>query len=381
MKTIIKLSLITAMTSGLLYAQETKRYEIKSAKIEYSLKTSGDIMGGLAKVKGIGKKRLIFDNYGMRELTEKNKVTKTTTMGKTKVDKNHTLKYMNGAVLYSTNFEKKKIIRLQNPMSRMGGLFGGNTSQKGQKMLEKMGGKKIGTDEVVGVKCDIWDLSGIKQCLYKGIPLKVESNIMGLKSVEIATKAEFDLALKDDDFKLPDYPVYQQSSDYTQKPKKLDKQKLKAMDEKDNIKGAEEAKEGAKALQGMGAGLKAAKEAGYDPKSGKDMTPAQEKAMRKAMMNAMGGETTMLKRQKQKILKNAKNISKARECFTKAENKNDANRCEEIMDSEDPQHHSKWNKSIKSNLLKELDIFEKSIPCVEKSKNFYALKSCFPEDD
>jgi len=375
MKTIIKLSLITVMASGLLYAQETKRYEIKSAKIEYSLKTSGDIMGGLAKVKGIGKKRLIFDNYGMRELTEENKVTKTTTMGQTKVDKNHTLKYMNGAVLYSTNFEKKKIIRLQNPMSRMGGLFGGDVSKKGQEMLEKMGGKKIGTDKVAGVKCDIWDLSGIKQCLYKGIPLKVESNIMGIKSVEIATKAEFDLDLKDDDFKLPDYPIYGINGG------KLDQSKLEEMDKKSNIKSKEEAKKGAKVLEGLGVGIAAAEKEGYDPKSGKEMTPAQEKAMRKAMMNAMGGESAMLKRQKQKILKNAKNISKARECFTKAENKNDANRCEEIMDSEDPEHHSKWNKSIKSNLLEELDTFEKSIPCIEKAKTFFALKSCFPDEE
>lgn len=384
MKTTIKLSLITVMISGLLYAEETKRYEIKSAKIEYELKSSGDMMGGMVKIETLGKKRLLFDNYGMRELTEENKVSKNTTMGQTKVNKVHTLKYMNGAVLYSTNFKKKKIMRMQNPMSKMGGLFGGDLSKKGEEMLKSIGGKKIGTDTVAGIGCDVWDLSGIKQCLYKGIPLKVESNIMGLKSVEIATKAEFDLSLKSDDFKLPNYPIYQFDQDSMmrgEKPKLLDKSKLKEMDEKDNLKASKEAKDGVNALKGIGAGLAAAKESGYDLKSGKDMTPKQEEAMRKAMMAAMGGKKSILEKQKKDILKDAENITKAKACFRKAESKNDANLCEKMMNSEDPEYHSKWNKSIKENLLKELDSFEKSLPCIEKAETFNALKACFPEED
>jgi len=70
-------------------------------------------------------------------------------------------------------------------------------------MLKKMGGKKIGSDKVAGYSCDVWELMGTKQCLYKGIPLKIESDVMGIKSVEIATKAEFS-TVTNKDFKLPD---------------------------------------------------------------------------------------------------------------------------------------------------------------------------------
>ena len=68
-------------------------------------------------------------------------------------------------------------------------------------------GKKTGTDKVLGYTCEVWELMGVKQCIYKGIPLRVESNIMGMKNMEIATKAEFEISLSKDNFKLPDFPL------------------------------------------------------------------------------------------------------------------------------------------------------------------------------
>ena len=98
--------MITVMMSGLVQANDMKRYEVKSGKIEYTLKGSGEMMGGMVKIKSIGKKRLIFDNYGLKELSEENKVSKNTTMGTTKVDKTHSLKYMNGAIIYGVQLKK-----------------------------------------------------------------------------------------------------------------------------------------------------------------------------------------------------------------------------------------------------------------------------------
>ncbi len=73
-------------------------------------------------------------------------------------------------------------MRMQNPMIAMAGLMGGGESMKqtGKEMMIQMGGKKVGTDKVLGYPCDVWDLMGVKQCMYKGLPLKVESNIMGV---------------------------------------------------------------------------------------------------------------------------------------------------------------------------------------------------------
>ena len=185
-----------------------KRYDVKSGKIEYSMKESGNIMG-MVKIKGVGKKRLVFDNYGVKDLTEENKVKKETTGGKSKVEKTHTIQYMNAGILYQVDFDRKKIIRMENPAMAMNAMMGGgkNVGQTGEAMMKSMGGKKVGTDKVLGYSCDVWDLMGMKQCMYKGIPLRIESNIMGLKSTQVATKADFELSLSEDDFKLPDFPL------------------------------------------------------------------------------------------------------------------------------------------------------------------------------
>jgi len=385
MKNIIKMSVITIVVSGLVNAQEMKRYDVESANIEYELKGSGNMMGGMVKIKSLGKKRLVFDNYGLQELTEENKVTKNTTMGKTKVDKMHVLSYANYAIVYRVNFKKKEIMRQKNSGMMMANMLGGdNFSKKGEEMLKKMGGKKIGTDKVAGHTCDIWDLSGIKQCLYKGIPLRVESNIMGMKSLEIATKAEFDIEIKKEDFKLPDYPIFNFDMDAMmqgEKPKPIDKSKLEEMDRKANSKAQEKAKESKNALKGIGAGMAAAVKAGFDPKSGKDMTPEQEKAMRKGMMNAMGGEDVILKKMKDKILTDMKSLPKAKNCFKKANSVEDANACERLIDDEEPEVHHEWNSNIKKNLLEELDGADVIKSCVEKSKSMDEFSHCFPKDD
>jgi len=376
MKNIIKMSIIAVVISGLAQAQDMKRYEVKSAKIEYDIKGSGNMMGGMVKIKSVGKKRLIFDNYGLKELNEESKVTKNTTMGTTKVDKVHVLNYMNGAIVYGVDFKHKRINRMENPMSGLAGLLGGkNATKTGEEMLKKMGGKKIGTDKVAGQSCDIWKLSAATQCIYKGVVLRVETDIMGLKTLEVATKAEFDLTLKKDAFKLPDYSIYG-----TQSPKALDKSKLEAMDKKANAKAKGESKEAEKGLEAMGKGFEAAVKAGYDPKSGKEMTPAQEKAMRKGMMNAMGGEDVMLKEMKNEILADIKEIPKAKKCFQNADTLKEANACERIFDAEEPEIHTKWNSKIKADLLKEIDGASGIEKCVKEAKTMDDMQACFPKD-
>ena len=89
-------------------ADMLKRYEVQSAKILYETRGSGDVMG-MVQTESKGKKRLIFADYGAKEITELVKVTKTTTNGKSEVEKLHSLQYMNGSILYSVNFKRKKI--------------------------------------------------------------------------------------------------------------------------------------------------------------------------------------------------------------------------------------------------------------------------------
>ena len=225
---ILKISIPRARvcTQQFAGADQYKKNAVESGKIDYKITGSGNIMGITTKT--VGKKRVLFDAYGARELNEENQVQKTVIGGNAKVDKSHKLTYMKGAMIYTVDLKAERIIRMQNPgFAMMSAMGGKDVMQTGEAMMKKMGGKKVGTDKVLGYTCDVWEIMGsVKQCMYKGIPLKVESNVMGIKNVEVATKAEFDISLSNDDFKLPDFLIYDMQGNI------LDKSKLESMDEK-----------------------------------------------------------------------------------------------------------------------------------------------------
>lgn len=367
MTKIIKVSIVALVGSSMLVAgtNEMKLYDVKSGKVEYEIRGSGEIMG--SKMQTVGKKRVIFNAYGAQNLTEENKIEKQTIMGQKKTTKTHTMTFMKESMIYHVNFKSKRITRMENVAAAMGGLMGGgkNMKQTGEEMMKKMGGKKTGTDKVLGYTCDMWNVMGTSQCMYKGIPLRVESNVMGLKNTEVATKAEFDLSLSKDDFNLPDFPIYDEYGT------KLDKNSLSKRDKKDNAHSFK-AMEG---KQDMHAAMMAAMTA-----AGSAQGEDQEAQMKAAMMNAMGGEKAMLTQAKEEILAEADNIPAIRKCFQNANSVKEANRCEQKADSEDPEYHTQWNDKTKSNILKEIDMFEKSIPCLKRASTFAELETCMPQE-
>ncbi|HHD72382.1 MAG TPA: hypothetical protein ENL02_00445 [Epsilonproteobacteria bacterium] len=206
-----------------------KRYDVKSGKIDYKIIGSGMIMG--VETKTVGIKRVLFDAYGAREIAEVNKIQKTTMDGKTTADKSHKITYMNGAMIYHIDMKRKRIMRMQNPALMLSSLKGRTPEQFAEYLMKKMGGKRIGTEKILGYRCDLWDIMGAKQWIYKGVVLKTESNTLGMKSTEVAIKAKFDISLTDKNYKLPDFPVYDD------KGEELDRNKLKEMDKKEESNG------------------------------------------------------------------------------------------------------------------------------------------------
>jgi hypothetical protein len=281
---------------------------------------------------------------------------------------------------------------MKNRGAAMAAMFGGgkNLKESGEAMMKKMGGKKLGTDKVLGYTCDMWDLMGSKQCMYKGIPLKIETDVMGMKSTEIATKAEFDIGLSKDDFKLPDYPVYAFDMDGMmngKEPKELDKSKLAQMDTRDNAKSKVDAAEGAEAMKAMGAGLAALAATGIDMSSSKELTPEQEQMMQKVMMGAMaksmGGEDKMLAKMKKEMLGNEKELEFAKSCFGDADTLKEANTCVNKgnkMFDDDEENLDSWTKADKNEMLQEMAQYEKMIPCIKVAQNIETIQKCIPRD-
>jgi hypothetical protein len=286
------------------------------------------------------------------------------------------------------DFKKKIINRMENTAAAMAAAFGGgkNLQETGKSMMKKMGGKKIGTEKILGYTCDLWDLMGVKQCMYKGIALKIETNMMGMRNVEVATKAEFDIALSEKSFKLPDFPVYEYDIDKLMegnKPILLDKSKLVEMDKQANVQASVDAKKGAEAMKGMAAGMAALAKTGYDMKSDKEMTPEQEKIMQDAMMKAMGGEAKIVEDMKREILKDANSeaMQFAKECFGNANTLKEANNCVDKGNEkfhEDEEHYSSWTVKDKQEMIDEIAQFEKSIPCIKAAHTMQAIKQCIP---
>ena len=351
MKTTIKISMIALMTMSM--AQAEVRYDIKSAKIEFETTSTQKV--GSIKIEKKGTKRVLIDNYGERELVEINEVEKQGS----KENKIHTMRYINSTVAYGVQFEQKMIHRMEEYMGTVFGIMKGSGTN--EEMLKKMRFKKVGTDKVAGQACDVWEMKGgkIKQCIYKGLPLREETNMLGMKSLVVATKVEIGAKLSKEDFKLPDFPI---------NGKKYTQTQLEEMDAKVKKKAGERRKEQDEAINLL---KEAYKKAGV--KEGKSPTKEQMKIAQGYMQKAM------FPIQKKKFLEEFKDVEKIKKCLEKASSAKEAKSCDPHSEGD---RYDKWNSTIKKETLKEIKMFEtKMIPCVEKSQNAKEMEACFPKDN
>lgn len=187
-----------------------KRYNVKSGMVKYKITTTGKVMGG--EVSGSGTKELYFDNWGAKELNREDskQVTKINIFGqkKTDISEVHTINKLENGKSYSVDTKNKIIYVKQDPAMEMVKMFNnGDANEVGEQMMESMGGKKIGTGKVLGYDCDIWEIPGGKQWIYKGVPLKIDVQLLGIRRVEEAQNAKFNLNVPQKYFELPNYPV------------------------------------------------------------------------------------------------------------------------------------------------------------------------------
>ncbi len=184
-----------------------KRYEVESGIIKYKTTISGKVMGSI--VSGEGVSSLYFKDWGAKELREDESVqtTKISILGqhKEEVEKNHSITKIDNGIVYTVDFDDQKINKMENVGMEM--LKDKDLNKTGKQMLEAMGGKKLDNEKFNGYDCEVWSLNGAKQYFYKGIPLKSEMNIMGIKSVTEATDVKFNTKVPDSKFKLPDFEI------------------------------------------------------------------------------------------------------------------------------------------------------------------------------
>lgn len=188
-----------------------KRYDVKSGIVEYVTSTSGKMMGSTISGSGTGK--LFFKDWGAVELKEEQS-SQTTTIkifgrGKTKTESTHTINKLDNGESYLVDFEKKQIYANRDMAMDMTKAFqpDADAGEVGKSMLESMGGKKVGNEKFLGYNCEVWELAGGKQWIYKGVMLKLEMTTLGITTITEAKTADFEGSVPDNYFKLPDFPI------------------------------------------------------------------------------------------------------------------------------------------------------------------------------
>lgn len=363
---LVKISLVVILASSMLVGADMyKKYNIESAKIDYKLTGSGNMMGVVTQ--SVGKKRVIFDNFGAKELIEENKVDKSIIAKKSTVDKVHKITYMNKSIIYMVDFNKKRVTRMQNPAIGMMGLSKDNTVQDaGKKMMLQMGGKKIGTDKVLGYKCDIWSMMGTKQCIHNGVILKVETDMMGIKSTEVATKIEFDISTNSDTFALPSFPIYDMEGNI------LSKDKLESMDNKDEVNVLNTSKDMALMKASMADAM-----ANVGVAKGETPTKAQSQDILESM------QKSMLPQMKEQILAQESILIFGKECLGKADTLKEANLCNQKankMSNEEEEDFEEWNPEIKKEILGFISQGILQMDCIKKAKGMNEIQKCMPQE-
>lgn len=230
-KSSLLIVLFLALWSCNVSAQDNlKRYTVKSGIVHYTITSSGKIMG--STISGNGTESLFFKEWGAVELNteESSQTNEIKIFGKknTKTTSKHTMVKTENGQQYLVDFDQSKITLSRNVAMDLMNQTHSNANEMGKNMLEEMGGQQIGNETILGYNCEVWEVMGTKQWIYKGVSLKTEANAMGIKTIKEASSAKFNIAVADSYFALPDFPIqqvegYMNNETYESEMEELDK--------------------------------------------------------------------------------------------------------------------------------------------------------------
>lgn len=175
----------------------SNRYDIKSGIVEYEI--VGNVQGSESGNTLNGTSKLYFKDFGTLELVDEKIVQ--TNMGEkeeertiSKIVNNKMLTVdFNDEVIYSQSLALDE----ENPVQNI----------KNYESFVQMGAKNLGTENILGYKCDVWQLGEDKIWIHNSVPLKLITKSLGITQTQEAKFAVFNVDIKNDKFKLPAFPV------------------------------------------------------------------------------------------------------------------------------------------------------------------------------
>lgn len=219
----VRVFVLLLIVSLLSYGQKYRRYPFKCGKVEYVL--SGNT---------IGKQIIQWEDYGYKEVTVEE--SESNLFGQKTVTNKTTL--LLGAIAYEWSNSDNKVYQTTNPIALS--WENGNFSNKSQEefndeIVTALGFEKIGTEVLLGKKCDIYKGLG-KIWVWNGLNLKTEVNVLGTKSSIAATSIKTNLKLNSSIFELPPNKVLVKNADEQLNDTENDEAELKAEDVKKALK-------------------------------------------------------------------------------------------------------------------------------------------------
>ncbi len=173
---------------------KVKRYKEKSGIIE--MISTGTMSG---------KETIYFDNWGWLEA----KYTETTIKVAGFTQKTKQLTLLDGEWTYNIDLNTNKGTKMKTPLfdelNASAKSKGNDLTDTGEEMMKQMGARKVGKGVIAGKNCDIWEIKdmGTKTWVYNGVGLKVETGFAGMKIVQEAKSAKFNVAIPAGKLKLP----------------------------------------------------------------------------------------------------------------------------------------------------------------------------------
>jgi len=176
------------------FGQELRRYKIRSGIIEYK-------MSGMQT----GAETIYFDRWGMREA----KYTQTEIKVASMSVKQNQYSLLDGEWTYTVDLDKKTGTKMPTPLwKELTGAAkreGKDASEIGKEMLARMGGRRIGTETLLGKSCEVWEIKSMnaKSWIWQGVTLKTEVNMMGKLMTTEAVRLQDNVNVPEEKLALP----------------------------------------------------------------------------------------------------------------------------------------------------------------------------------
>ncbi|MDM8159017.1 hypothetical protein QUH73_04200 [Labilibaculum sp. K2S] len=188
-----------------LQSKDIKRYNVESGIVHYETSIFGPY------VNGSGTEDLYFKKWGALEMSFEDKSETITIVNVNGVEESTTTNArsaykIDNEKLYSVDYKNSIIYTKEDPLidyMRQNNL---DALEAAKETMVSMGGMQLDNEKILGCDCEVWDLLGVKEWIYKGVTLKVVSHMAGITVIKEATSVKFEVSVADSYFELPNFP-------------------------------------------------------------------------------------------------------------------------------------------------------------------------------